>query len=125
MFKTAPEELKKLWVAGSSQNLVEASEPTAQLAKALELPLRKGILSCDTVKSIFEMQDYRDCRSVEYPLDFVQPGSEGDYTAYVVPDCGYIPHNLVEGDYVVVPTYTIANSIEWCLKYQRMIFCDS
>lgn len=119
MLKKNPEALVKLWQAAASLDRSESDRPTRELATALEPVLRKGVMSCNTISEIFEAQDYSNCRSVEYPLDFVTPGSENDYTAYVVPDCGLIPHRHVEGDYVMVPTYTIANSIEWCLKYQR------
>lgn len=105
----------------ATANLDETLAAKAQFefVKALELPLRKGIMSGDLIGDIFEMQDFTNVRHVEYPLDFLSPGSEADYTAYVIPNCGYIPHNSVQGDFVVVPTYMVGNSIDWCLKYAR------
>lgn len=88
-------------------------------AQAVTTPLRKGIMPCDNLGNIFEPVDMRSARCVEFPLDLLKPGTEGDHTAYVIPNCGYIPQCTVEGDFVTVPTYMIGNCIDWCLKYQR------
>lgn len=119
MFKKRNPILDKQLVATASLNEVEASKAQFEFVKALELPLRKGIMSGDLIGGIFEMQDFSNVRFVEYPLDFLTPGSEADYVAYVIPNCGYIPQNAVQGDSVTVPTYMIGNSIDWCLKYAK------
>lgn len=119
MFKKRNPILDKQLVATASFNEVEASKAQFEFVKALELPLRKGIMSGDLIGGIFEMQDFSNVRFVEYPLDFLTPGSEADYVAYVIPNCGYIPQNAVQGDSVTVPTYMIGNSIDWCLKYAK------
>lgn len=117
MFKERNPLLDKMLVATASMNADEARSAMGEFTQALELPLRKGVMSGPIVGDIFEMQDFSNVRHVEYPLDFLAPGTEGDYTAYVIPNCGYIPQNTVQGDYVVVPTYMVGNSIDWCLKY--------
>lgn len=119
MFKKRNPILDKQLVATASLNEVEASKAQFEFVKALELPLRKGIMSGDLIGGIFEMQDFSNVRFVEYPLDWLTPGSEADYVAYVIPNCGYIPQNAVQGDSVTVPTYMIGNSIDWCLKYAK------
>jgi hypothetical protein len=92
---------------------------TRQLTVALESPLRKGVLSGDITGGIFERITLQPGAAPEFPLDFVQPGTEKDYVAYTIPNQGRIPERNVEGDYVMVPTYDIGCSIDWLLKYAR------
>ncbi len=50
----------------------------------------------------------------EYPLDFYQPGNEGQYVAYAsLPTEGTIPTRHISGDAITVQTYDIGNSIDW------------
>lgn len=92
---------------------------THELAKALELPLRKGLMAGDIVSDIFEYQRFLPGQAVEFPLDFLAPGTQKDFVAYTIPNAGRIPERHIEGDYVMVPTYPIAASIDWLLKYSR------
>lgn len=94
---------------------------TRQLVVALETPLRKGVLSGDIVGpfGIFEREKLAPGAAPQYPLDFVQPGTEKDYVAYTIPNQGRIPERNVEGDFVMVPTYDVGSSIDWLLKYAR------
>lgn len=119
MLKQRDPRMDRVLVDSGSGDIEVCRANMRELTKALELPLRKGVMSGDTLQGIFETSDVRNMRYVEYPIDFVQPGTEGDYTAYVIPNCGYIPHMTVEGDYVTVPTYMVGNSIDWCLKYAK------
>ena len=57
--------------------------------------------------------------SAEFPLDLLAPGTEGDHVTYTNPGHGRIPERAVEGDYVMVPTYTVASSIDYLLRYAR------
>lgn len=91
----------------------------AELAKAIELPLREGILVGDIAGSIYERIAMPAGSSTEFPLDLLSPGEENDHVAYVAPAHGRIPERTVEGDYVMVPTYTVANAIDWLLRYAR------
>lgn len=97
----------------------ESETVLSEFAKAIELPLRKGLMPGPTTQSIFTPMDFSDSRTVEFPVDVLRPGTEKEFAAFVVPNCGYIPNKCVEGDYVVLPTYMIANSICWCLKHER------
>jgi len=92
---------------------------TKQLAVALETPLRKGVMSGDITGGIFERIRLAPGAAPEFPLDFVQPGTEKDYVAYTIPNQGRIPERNVEGDFVMVPTYDTGCSIDWLLKYAR------
>jgi len=107
-----------LRTSGSMQK-EEALNATAEFAKALELPLRQGVLSGDILNGIFEPIQLQVNATPEFPLDFIAPGSEKDYVAYTIPNHGYIPQRNVEGDYVMVPVYDIGASIDWNLKYAR------
>lgn len=91
----------------------------AELAKAIELPLREGIMVGDIASNIFDRIAMPPGSSTEFPLDMISPGNESDFVAYVAPAHGRVPERTVEGDYVMVPTYTIANAIDWLLRYAR------
>jgi hypothetical protein len=90
-----------------------------ELAKALTLPLRQGILKGDIVTGIFDPIYFAPGTAVEFPLDFLAPGTEKDFVAYTVPAQGRIPEKHVNGDFVMVPTYEVADSIDFALKYAR------
>jgi hypothetical protein len=90
-----------------------------ELAKALQMPLRQGVLVGDVVTGIFESLPLPPGTSVEFPLDLLAPGDEDQFVAYTNPGNGRIAERQVEGDYVQVPTYGIAASIDWLLRYAR------
>jgi hypothetical protein len=118
LFDPTPEMNQVLRQAGS---LVkdESLGATAELAKALELPLRKGVMSGDILDGVYEAIRLAPGASAEFPLDFLAPGTESDFVAYTIPNHGRIPERHVEGDYVMVPTYDVGASIDFLLKYAR------
>jgi len=115
---TSPEHNALLQAVGSN-NQEESLNALHQLAKALELPLRQGVLSGDNMQGIYEPIRITGGSTPEFPLDFLNPGSENDFTAYTIPNQGRIPERHVEGDFVMVPTFDIGNAIDWLLKYAR------
>ena len=117
-FEPTP-ELTDLLVRSGSQNREVSLAACHEFAKALELPLRKGILSGDILSGLFEPIKLAPGATPEFPLDFLAPGTEKDFVAYTIPNHGYIPQKHVEGDYVMVPTYDIGASIDYLLKYAR------
>ena len=117
-FEPTP-ELTDLLVKSGSLNKEEALAANHEFAKALELPLRQGVLSGDILDNIFEPIQLAQSATPEFPLDFLTPGTEKDFVAYTIPNHGYIPQKHVEGDYVMVPTYDIGSSIDYLLKYAR------
>jgi hypothetical protein len=117
-FEATP-ELTDLLVRSGSVNKEEAQAANHEFAKALELPLRRGVLNGDILDNIFEPIQLAQSATPEFPLDFVAPGTEKDFVAYTIPNHGYIPQRHVEGDYVMVPTYDIGASIDYLLKYAR------
>jgi len=90
-----------------------------ELAKALQMPLRQGVLVGDVVTGIFESLPMAPGTAVEFPLDLLAPGDEDQFVAYTNPGNGRIAERQVEGDYVQVPTYGIAAAIDWLLRYAR------
>lgn len=112
-------EMAALLKQSGSKNKEDSLAGVAELAKALELPLRKGVMSGDILSNIFEVVNLGPGATSEFPLDFLAPGSEKDFVAYTIPNHGRIPERHVEGDYVMVPTYDIGASIDWLLKYAR------
>ena len=116
--RPSAEFIELLKRSGASDKAV-AIEAQREIAKALELPLRKGVLFGDVVTSIFESMPLEPGASPEFPLDLLSPGTEVDHVAYTNPGNGRIPERHVEGDYVMVPTYDIGASIDFLLKYAR------
>lgn len=112
-------EMDQLLIKAGSMARVESLAATAEIAKALELPLRKGVLDGDITNGIFETVRLNQGASSEFPLDFLAPGTEKNFVAYTIPNHGRIPERHVEGDFVMIPTYDIGGSIDMLLKYAR------
>jgi len=106
-------------VKSGSANKEESLAAVRELAKAIETPIRKGLMDGDITDNIFEPINLAPGATSEFPMDFISPGSEKDFVAYTIPNHGRIPERRVEGDYVMVPTYDIGASIDWLLKYAR------
>ncbi len=103
---------------GSSDKAM-ALDAQREVAKALELPLRKGVLMGDVVTDIFEALPVEPGATTEFPLDLLAPGEEDQFVAYTNPGHGRIPERHVEGDYVMIPTYGITSSIDMLARYVR------
>jgi hypothetical protein len=116
---TPTPELTDLLIKSGSQQKEISLAANAEFAKALEQPLRQGVLSGNVLDGIFEPIQLSQGATPEFPLDFLAPGTEKDFVAYTIPNHGYIPERHVEGDYVMVPTYDIGSSIDYLLKYAR------
>ena len=118
-FFTPSQAMNDLLRASGSYDKAEALAAQRELAVALEMPLRQGVLNGDVLGGIFEPIRLEQSATAEFPLDLLAPGKEKEHVAYTIPNHGYIPERHVEGDYVMVPTYDIANAIDWLLKYAR------
>jgi len=113
------DEMNQLLAKAGSYDSNESLTAMAEIAKALELPLRKGVMDGDILGGIFEAIQLAPGATSEFPLDFLAPGTESEFVAYTIPNHGRIPERHVEGDYVMVPTYDIGASIDFLLKYAR------
>lgn len=112
-------ELIELIKRSGSDDYAVAFAAQRELAKALESPLRQGVLLGDVVRGIYQAVDVQAGATLEWPLDLLAPGDEDAFVAYTNPGNGKIPERQVEGDYVMIPTYAIASSIDWLLRYAR------
>jgi len=113
-----PEMVELLKRTGST-NDKEAALASSNLATALTVPLRQGLLNGDIVNGIFSVEVIDPGATAEYPLDFYQQHNDGEYIAYTIPSEGAIPTRSVTGDIVTVQTYDVGNSIDWPIKYSR------
>ena len=107
--------LKK--TGNNDQNVAYAAQ--REFAKALELPLLKGVLVGNILGDIFEAINVEPGASTEYPLDLISPGLEGEHVAYTNPGHGRVPERAVESDYVTIPTYSITSSVDYLLRFAR------
>ncbi len=117
----ADEALKTLLRDSGSKNKAVALAAQDALAQAVTLPMRQGILDGDIVGEfgIFVPTVFDTNIQVEYPLDIIVPGTEGDYNAFTIPNVGRIPEKNVEGDYVTIPTYDVGNAIDFPIKFAQ------
>jgi len=114
------EAQQALLKATASADLNTAMAAQRAFAQALDEPLREGIFDEDNLGGIYSRQVLAPGAQANYPLDFVRPGTEDlDYTAITLPKQGRVPARHIEGDELWVPTFQIANSIDWPLKYAR------
>ncbi len=109
----------KLLRDSASEDLAVATAAQKKIAKAIELPLRQGIMAGDILDGIYTVENLLPGVSPEYWLDPLQPGTEKEMVAYTVSRQGYIPQRSMEADYVMVQTYTVANAQDWSLKLAR------
>lgn len=104
--------------SGSHDPLV-AGPAQRELAIALELPLKKGVLNGSITDGIFEEITFEPGVATEFPLDFLSPGTERNFIAYTIPFIGALPQHNISGDSLMVPTYETGSTIDWALKYAR------
>lgn len=117
-------EMGKLLIATTSNDIMVATQARQELGKilvaALDTPLKKGVMPGDIVSGLFFEEEFAPGVATEYPLDWLVPGTEKYFTAYVIPHTGALPLRNVSGSYVMVPTYEIGTSIDWALRYAMM-----
>ena len=89
-FEPTP-EMNELLVRAGSLKKEESLSATSELAKALEIPLRKGVMSGDILDGIFEAIRLEAGATAEFPLDFLAPGTEKDFVAYTIPNHVSLP----------------------------------
>lgn len=103
--------------AANEKDVRETAQHT--FAAALTAPLRRAIFDEGTLDGIYEPDVLAPGAQANYPLDLIRPGDEDNFIAYVMPKMGRIPERHVEGDEIWVPTYPVANAIDWTLQYMR------
>jgi hypothetical protein len=101
----------------ASANMAERAAAQQAFAAELNWPLRQGVFDRDNTGEIFERQVLQPGAQANYPLDFVKPGDEENFIAFTMPKQGKVPERHVEGDELWVPTFRIANAIDWDIRY--------
>ena len=112
-------QLTALIKQAGSQKLEEAMEAQTAIAAELQTPLRAGVIEGSTIGGIFNPTKFDPNARVEYPIDFYRNDNAGEFRAFVVPNQGRIPEFSVDSDYVTVPTYDIAASIDFLIRYAQ------
>lgn len=104
----------------------ESVRVVAQRAFAAELaiPIRQAVFDESTLQGIYERDVLAPGATPNYPMDFVKPGDEDQFVAYTMPKAGRVPERHVEGDEIWVPTFRVANAINWDIRYMRMARFD-
>jgi hypothetical protein len=119
-FGKKPDELmERLIRQAGSNNHEQATAAVHELATALTLPLQQGVLNGDIFSYIYEPIKFKPGAAVEFPLDWLAPGQEKNFIAYVIPRHGALPEKSIEGDFVTVPMYEIGMTLDWSKKYMR------
>lgn len=116
--QVSPELTALLNKAGDSKPEV-AIAAQREIGVAIAEVIRKGIMPGNILDGIFSVVPLSPNGVAEFDLDLLSPGTEKDFTAFTSPNHGRIPEKHVEGDYVTVPTYRIANSIDTILRLIR------
>lgn len=113
------EAQRKLLKLSASNDQRVAYAAQREIALAFQVPLRQGILDGDITDGLFTPMRFEPGQVIEFPLDFLVPGTEDEYVAYTIPNYGRIPERHIEGDYVTIPTYDVGASIDWAIKFGR------
>lgn len=116
---TPTEQEKNLLKQCASPDLNVAYAARQKVAKAIEVPLRQGIQPGDIHSDIYNPISAEGLSTMEFPLHFLAPGTESEMAGFSMPSFGAIPQKHIQGDYVNVPIYYIANSIDWDMRYAR------
>lgn len=103
-------------------------DPVAQkhrraLAQVLNRAWKSGVLEPDQIEPIFDRITLPRGADAKFPLDFFRPsdgwGESETHKAFIVPKEGSIPQVAIEGEEIFVPTFKMANAIDWALDYAR------
>lgn len=115
--RQAGPNMEKLLRMAGSDNPQTAAAGAAGLAKAIQTPLQQGMLNGDIFSDLVTKEPVGPGSAVEYPLDLLAPGTEGNHTAYVMPAHGRSAQRFVDGDYLMVPVFEVGNSIDFNRRY--------
>jgi hypothetical protein len=122
MFKNdSKDKLRGLFQKAGSGNPQERHAAAIEITKALNVPIREAILSASILSDIYTPEDFRENPDIRYPVDGLLPGQESEYYAYVMPNHGRIPAKRFETDYVMIPTYRVANAIDATIQSLRRV----
>lgn len=117
--KKLTDEMIAMARQAGSPDLNVAIAAQREIATAMTIPLREGVLDGDISSGIYQEVNFLPGQAVEFPLDMISPGTERDLVAFTIPIHGRLPERHFSGDYVAVPTYEVGASGDTNLKYVR------
>ena len=94
--KRPDEAFIELLKRSGSADKNEALTAQRELAKAIEAPLRQGVLVGNILDGIFEAIQMEPGSTSEFPLDLLAPGEEDEFVAYTNPGHGRIPERAAQ-----------------------------
>ena len=98
-----------------SSDRAVANTAKIQFAQAISDVIRDGVMAGDIVRGLYQVD--ASGGKTEYPIDFLQPGTEHLHKAYTMPSVGQIPRRQIEGDFVMIPVFKTATSIDVPIDY--------
>lgn len=104
----------------TSSDRAVAEKARQEYAQALQEPLRQAILAGQIYNEIFTIEKYPMNVKPMYMLDWITPGTEGDYVGYNIPAQGELPRKIVNADYIEVPCYDIGASLDWNRRFAQV-----
>lgn len=111
--------LNEVLRATASADPVERSKALTQFLKAISVPVREGVFDGDTTAGIFSEETLPPGVSPEYPVDFIAPGTEGEFRAFTNPGKGKPPALVVSGDKLTLADIGNIFRVEYDLHYAR------
>lgn len=112
-------EMNELLKSTASADAVVRTKALTQILTAVTTPVREGIFDGDTTTGVFNTEVLPPGVSAEYPVDFVSPGSEGEFRAFTNPGKGKPPALVVSGDKLVLASTKDIFRVEYDLSYAR------
>ena len=112
-------EMNELLKSTASADAVVRTKALTQILTAVSTPVREGIFDGDTTAGVFNTEVLPPGVSAEYPIDFVSPGSEGEFRAFTNPGKGKPPALVVSGDKLVLASTKDIFRVEYDLSYAR------
>lgn len=97
-----------------------SSHAREALAQAMAEPIRKTLDRASTVRNIYTVYNLPPGAESRFPLDLLFDEGAKTLRTWVQPMLGGMPQNFVSGmEELFVPTFDIAASVEWRLRYAR------
>lgn len=103
----------------ASAEPTQRSTALTQFLGTLGPVIRQGAMDGDNVAGIFSMVTLPPGVSPEFPVDFITPGSEGEFRAFTNPGKGKPPALVVSGDKITLADKGNILRVEYDLQYAR------
>lgn len=103
------DELNNLFKATADEH--QGKENREALAAELMQPLNQSVATESIARLIFAVDNIGPGAPASYPVE------EGEVDAWIMPNVGQVPQNIIGGSELFVPTFEIASSASWKLQY--------